>query len=131
MNAGIRHMQASKSILIIEDDALLSSLIEVTLANENYDYLKSNTKIDSLNKLNEHKFDCVLLDLNLKDGDNGEDILERIQSEEEFLNFGTPIILMTGITDVERIDSVFKKVSEVLVKPFRVNDLVLKIKNVC
>ena len=76
-----------RKILIVEDEKNISKLIEDTLLIANYKTECSYDGIDALNKINNNKYDLIIMDIMLPNLD-GFQILEKID------NLTTPIIFL-------------------------------------
>ena len=86
-----------KKVLIIEDNALIAEGISKAISIENYPIKKKLTdKIkEAINLLNKNKFELIILDLSLPDG-NGLEILKMLKekkSKKKVLVFSTNIHL--------------------------------------
>lgn len=90
----------SYTILIIEDNLGDFTLIEEFLFEKiekpNIIHTNSFTATKLLNSTAKQKFDVILLDLSLPDK-SGENLI----TEMNALNWGCPIIVLTGYTDIE------------------------------
>lgn len=116
-----------KTVLIVEDDPTMSSLMEMALKTEAYSCVKTDKIGDATLKLDNQKFACILLDMNLTSGATGEDIIKRIKRKNGSLNNDTPIIIVSGTLDAKRIAGVLKTVKHILIKPFTIEALIEKV----
>ncbi len=84
------------SVLLVEDDRadalLVEELIADAAANISFAWVPSIS--DAVRALARSRPDCVLLDLNLPDG-NGIDALERISKSDPAI----PVVVLTGLND--------------------------------
>lgn len=124
-------MSYGKYVLIIEDDQNLGDLIEGALELENWICVRSNKISEAILKLRNQEFNCILLDMNLAGGGRGEELLDQIRDDEVLQNITTPVIIVSGTLDHNRVGGVYKKVSDILMKPFTVNALIEKVNKVC
>lgn len=114
-----------KSILLVEDDAILSRNISDALLEEQlqvefaYD---GNIAEKLLKKMN---FDCVILDVNLP-GKNGYEICKNFRS----YNTQTPVIMLTAFDELEdKIQGYDCGADDYLTKPFYMRELLLRIQS--
>src|SRR6056297_1076397 len=85
-----------KNILIIDDDQNFIKSMKVLLDPE-YNIAFANDASNGLNIIKSSNPDVVLLDLILKNGENGIQILKEIKQ----LDRNLPIIMITGHSSVE------------------------------
>lgn len=112
-------------ILLVEDNETIILGLEYLLKEENFDINVANNKKETISKIEKEKFDLVLLDVMLPDG-NGFEIGKYIKK-----NFETPIIFLTA-KDEEK-DVVYGLelgADDYIIKPFRNRELISRIKNV-
>ena len=64
-------MKIKDKILIIEDEASISSFIATVLAANNYDTMIAHTGSEAITMITSHCPDLILLDLGLPDMDGG------------------------------------------------------------
>lgn len=108
-----------KSILIIEDDLYIGSLLDDTLCREGYRTLRAYSGTEALLVLERNKVDLVLLDLMLP-GLNGEDVLPKIKD--------IPVIILSAKTDVDhKADLLFGGAADYITKPFDTRELLARI----
>lgn len=77
-------------ILLVEDDRALGAGIAVALGGENMQFTLCHNLRTAGKKMEEEKFDLILLDINLPDG-SGLDFLIQVKEKEEI-----PVILLTA-----------------------------------
>lgn len=80
-----------KHILIVEDDDLLNKTLGYNLTSDGYAITSALTKKAALNCLTDKKYDLILLDVNLPDG-NGIDLCQMIKPVHK----QTAIIFLTA-----------------------------------
>lgn len=78
------------TILAVEDDAAIRSLISTTLKTHDYNYLTARDGRSALLEASSHNPDIILLDLGLPDMD-GVDIIQAIRQWS-----GVPIIVISA-----------------------------------
>ena len=76
-------------ILVIEDDLSLQEILRRTLEQERYIVEVASDYRTGLIKLSDYTYDCILLDINLPDG-NGLDLLRELK---EMRKTGSLIII--------------------------------------
>ena len=109
-----------RKILIVVDEKNISKLIEDTLLIANYKTECSYDGIDALNKINNNKYDLIIMDIMLPNLD-GFQILEKID------NLTTPIIFLSAKNDVPTIVRGLKTGIDYMTKPFEPLELLARI----
>src|ERR1700684_1483565 len=84
------------AVLIIDDEAEIRESLQTLLELEGFAVETAATGEAGLQRIGEHPFDLILLDLTLP-GRNGMEILEEIRSHET----GLPVIMITAFGTVE------------------------------
>lgn len=113
-------------ILIIEDEKALAESIGLYLSDEGYvcefayDYQNASSKI------NDYDYDCVIVDINLPDG-NGLNIIRELKENRS--TSGIIIISARNSLD-DRITGLDIGADDYLVKPFNLSELNARIKSV-
>jgi|WetSurMetagenome_2_1015567.scaffolds.fasta_scaffold1180249_1 DNA-binding response OmpR family regulator len=106
-------MNETQKILIVDDDAIIVSLISKILKSQGYSVSTARTGRDALAKVNSSYYNLVLLDIGLPDM-MGTKLLERIRSS----NNNIIVIMITGQPRLESsIDSINLGADGYLVKP--------------
>ena len=113
-------------ILIIEDEIALAQSIGDYLSDEGYvcelayDYNSASTKI------NAYDYDCVIVDINLPDG-NGLEIIRELKENRS----SSGIIIISARNSLgDRITGLDIGADDYLVKPFNLSELNARIKSV-
>jgi len=115
LSGAVARCGAEKPIILhIEDDQNIRDIVE-TVIGENGDFCAAETIREAKQKLTKMRFDLVILDLNLPDG-NGQDLLPLL---DEFPQNGTPVIIFSAD---EPPAEVAAKVRAVLVKSKATNE---------
>lgn len=94
--------QQAKTILVVEDDKLLSNLITKKLKAEGYEVIHAESGEAALSRLREGAPGLVLLDI-LLPGIDGFEVLKNIRSETATRE--TPVIILTNLgqeSDIEQ-----------------------------
>jgi CheY-like chemotaxis protein len=86
--------QQVKRLLVVEDDdTQRQSMIEL-IAHEDVEITAVATAEEALRELSETRYDCMVLDLGLKGGQDGFQLLETVKSDPAIRDL--PIIIYTG-----------------------------------
>lgn len=114
-----------KKILLVEDNNSIILGLEYLFKEEKLEYLITKNKRDTLNILDKEKFDLVLLDVSLPDG-NGFDICKYIKERKN-----TPVIFLTAKDEEKDVVQGFDLgADDYIIKPFRNRELISRINNV-
>lgn len=113
-------------ILIIEDEKALSESISQYLGDEGYHCEQALDYQTASFKINTYEYDCVLVDINLPDG-NGLNIIRELKQKK--LKSGIIIISARNSID-DRIEGLDIGADDYLVKPFNLSELNSRIKSV-
>jgi DNA-binding NtrC family response regulator len=112
-------------ILIVDDEEDFVNALAERLTIREYDVATSYTGQDALDKVKEHKYDIVILDVKMP-GTNGIDVLKEIKTEKPL----TEVIMLTGNATVETaIEGMKLGAYDYLMKPCETDDLTDKINN--
>lgn len=113
------------NILLVEDDSVLAFSIEYTLKNDGFNVTTVN-KIQEAQKINlKYKFDLILLDIMLPDG-NGYDFCSEIRKSSTI-----PIIFLTACDEeVNVVTGLDMGADDYITKPFRIKELISRIRAV-
>ncbi len=112
-------------ILLIEDDEQLAGILIRFLNSEGYATSHASGQREGLRLFEENKFDCVLLDISLKDG-NGYSVCAAIKQAGD-----TPVIFITASADEACTVAGFEMGADDYVgKPFGTRELLARMKNV-
>lgn len=119
---------AKERILVVEDEELLSVLIDTVLTDQGYTVLKANNGADAIKMYRtfDGDIDLVLTDLSLPEVD-GWQVCRQIRS----LNPRVKLMVTTGAMDA-RIESELRKhgIHGFIQKPCSAEDMVEKIRTV-
>lgn len=112
-------------LALIEDDLILSDTLIDILHAENFDVFPIFFFIDAQDTLFENRFDIIVMDVNLPDG-NGFDLAKSVRN----MGIGTPILFLTSEGSAESVSFGFKNGGDdYLKKPFEPTELIARIKN--
>lgn len=113
------------NVLIIEDDPTLSRNVSEALIAEGYNVERVYDGLLAERLLNNNKFDCVILDINLpgKDG-------FKLCKEFKVKNTVTPVLMLTAFADIaDKIKGFDCGADDYLTKPFYMRELILRVKS--
>ena len=121
---------ARMRILVVEDNAGIAAGLQANLQQRRYAVDVCSTVADAWHALEMERFDAVLLDLGLPDGD-GSEILRRLRSPRRpgsdshaLPDHNTPVLILTAREQVrERIAGLDLGADDYLVKPFDIDEL--------
>lgn len=113
------------NILMIEDDSTIAFGVKYALEQEGFNIDICNDLESGRNSLNEKTFDIILLDVMLPDG-NGYDFCKEIRKYKDI-----PIIFLTACDEeINIVMGLDIGGDDYMVKPFRVRELISRIKAV-
>ena len=112
-------------ILLVEDDRGIVTNLTEFLSKEGYEVKSASGQKDALQFVKNEKFDLVLLDISLSDG-NGFSLCKAIKSD-----YDIPVIFLTASGDEYSTVTGFELgADDYIAKPFRPRELVSRIKNI-
>ena len=117
--------QSSPSILVVEDSEATAALYEEYLRSADYRVKVAGTVALALGHLGSERFDAVVLDLNLPDG-NGLSILKEIRRQS--LPVETLVVTATGTLAVA-VEAMREGAFDFIVKPFARDRLLVTMRN--
>lgn len=110
------------NILFVEDDMALGYALEFSLVDEGFNVVRVDTLQDARNKFTNEKFDIILLDVNLPDG-NGYEFCKYVRRKSK-----VPIIFLTALDDeVNIVMGLEIGGNDYLTKPFGFRELLARI----
>lgn len=118
--------QLRMKILIIEDENEMVESITESLRRQQFVVEKAQTLNDARDKLSAHSYDCILLDINLPDG-NGIDILRMIRAAKKR---DRVIILSARDSLDDKLTGLDLGADDYLTKPFHLAELNARLKAV-
>jgi two-component system KDP operon response regulator KdpE len=115
----------SAQILIIDDEAQIRKLLEITLQSNNYTVNEAANARDGLVAAANHPPDLILLDLGLPDED-GHSVLKKLRAW-----YTKPIIIISVLSSEDDIVTALDNgANDYLIKPFRTGELLARIRSV-
>ena len=111
-------------ILIIDDEAQMRKLLEITLQSNNYTVNQAENARNGLITAENHPPDMIILDLGLPDED-GQSVLQKLR--EWYTN---PVLILSVKNNEEDIIKALDNgANDYLVKPFRTGELLARIRS--
>lgn len=112
------------TVLVVEDDEIISEGLTISLEQEGYKVLKATTQAKALELLHsEENIDISLLDVNLPDGD-GYTVCREIRKISQM-----PIIFLTACDDeIHTVLALEQGADDYIAKPFRIRELLARMK---
>jgi DNA-binding response OmpR family regulator len=115
----------SKTIMIVDDEKRLVSLVESYLTQEGYHVVSANNGKEALPIASREKPDLIILDIMMPEMD-GYEFMRTHRTEMD-----TPIILLTArVDDEERVIGLELGADDYITKPFRPRELVARVRAV-
>lgn len=115
---------SNATILVIDDEAQIRKLLNITLQSFEYKVIEATTAKEGITAVSTHPPDLVLLDLGLPD-QNGHEVLKHLREW-----YSNPIIILSVQSDEEDIVRALDHgANDYLVKPFRTGELVARIRS--
>ncbi len=113
------------NVFLLEDDEAIGIGLKYSLENEGYTVTIATSVKSAFEIINKEKFALYILDLTLPDG-SGYDICKKIKSIGDF-----PVIFLTAYDDeVNVVMGLELGADDYISKPFRVKELIARIKSV-
>jgi two-component system, OmpR family, alkaline phosphatase synthesis response regulator PhoP len=113
----------SQTVLVVEDEASISSFISLYLKNSGYEVRSAATGAEAIQQLQTGPVSLILLDLMLPDVD-GIDLARRLRQR-----WDVPILMLTARDeDVDKIIGLEVGADDYMTKPFNPRELVARVK---
>jgi DNA-binding response OmpR family regulator len=120
-------MPGPRPVLIVDDDAGLSSTLAEQLAVDGeFAPVEAGSMAEAEARLTAEgaRFDLILLDIRLPDGD-GRDFCVRLRRD----GYRMPVVILTGAdTEADVVSGLDAGANDFIVKPFRLNELLARIR---
>ena len=94
-------MAEKKKVLIVEDDAFISSIYKTKLEREGFEALTAENGVEAMKLLEAIVPDMMLLDIIMPYMD-GMEVLKSIKKDDRWKKI--PVILLTNLSEKEKID---------------------------
>jgi DNA-binding NtrC family response regulator len=119
-------MAKKLSILVVDDEDALRTVLGGELANEGYDVRTAADGDEAISELDKSPFDLVLLDIKMPRL-NGFEVLKFIKEKHE----KTKVVMLTGFADLKNaIESKKLGADDFVSKPYDLVDLLTTIERV-
>lgn len=113
-------------ILVVDDDIQATTLFKTILSAKGYEPIIVNDSATAVDVAIETNPDLIILDLMMPEP-NGFEVCKMLRANPEFSQ--KPIVIFTAMGDKESKESAMEAgANEFLTKPFRVEDLMFRIK---
>ena len=117
-------MSNKATILIIDDEAQIRKLLEITLESNDFAVTQAATAKDGMIMAANHPPDLIILDIGLPDED-GHSVLRKLR---EWYN--NPVIILSVLSNEEDIIKALDNgANDYLIKPFRTGELLARIRS--
>jgi len=111
-------MSQIKTILVVEDNVDMAEIYRLTLQEQQFEVYLAHRAADAVSMLEQHRPDCILLDLTLPDG--------TVQSLQALRNHpalqSARVLVVSGRNDVDDLAKAYAA-NGYLRKPFDMDDL--------
>ncbi|AWB46876.1 DNA-binding response regulator [Paenibacillus sp. CAA11] len=113
-----------KHVLIVDDDAKISKLIEIYLQNEGFTVTKASDGLEALERLEQESVDLIILDV-MMPGLDGIGVCIKIRETQT-----TPILMLSAKDgDMDKINGLMTGADDYMVKPFNPLELIARVKS--
>ncbi|WP_274600399.1 sigma-54-dependent transcriptional regulator [Prosthecochloris ethylica] len=120
----MRARTTETTVLIADDSAVMRTLINHIIQRLGYRSMVAEDGIECIKKLEEHKIDVLLLDINMP-GKSGIEVLSYIREQE----MSVPVIMITALDDISQAVQCIKMGAyEYLTKPVEKDRLEITVK---
>jgi len=110
------------SILIVEDDNDINNMITDSLTKNNYSCVQAFSGTEALLRMEQSKFDLILLDLMLP-GMSGNIVIKKIKPENN-----TPVIVISSKDELDsKVDLLSAGADDYITKPFEIKELLARV----
>jgi two-component system KDP operon response regulator KdpE len=114
---------SSGRILVVDDDPQIRRVMRVTLTAQGYEVDEAKNGESALEKLREHRFDLVLLDMNMP-GMSGLEACREIRGQSEIA-----IIMLTVMdNETDKVEALDAGADDYVTKPFNPPELSARIR---
>ncbi|MBP1657375.1 MAG: Response regulator [Bacteroidetes bacterium] len=119
-------MGKKSSVLVVDDEEALRSVLSNELINEGYDVQTASDGDDAMAEIDKTPFDLVLLDIKMPRV-SGFEVLKHIKEHAG----GTKVVMLTGFADLKNaIESKKLGADDFVSKPYDLVDLLTTIERV-
>ncbi|WP_300348440.1 response regulator transcription factor [Clostridium sp.] len=117
---------SNKKVLIVDDEEHIRELIKFNLKKDGYETEVAVNGREALEKINENKFDLILLDLMIPEID-GLEVCKEIRKNEETEDIPVMIITAKG-EEFDKVLGLELGADDYITKPFSIRELMARIK---
>jgi two-component system KDP operon response regulator KdpE len=110
-------------ILVVDDDPQIRRVMRVTLTGQGYEVDDAKNGEAALDKLREHRFDLVLLDMNMP-GMGGLETCRAIRAQSEI----AIVMLTVRDSDSDKIEALDAGADDYVLKPYNAPELLARIR---
>lgn len=114
-----------KTVLIVEDDLGLQTIVAERLTKEGINVLKATTGHEALLLIEKTIPDLMLLDIMLPGGQNGFDVLEKMKHNEKFKSI--PVMILTNLDSEKETAMEIGAIDYIVKSNISIDDVVSKI----
>lgn len=116
-------MPKQASILIVDDDADIGTMLKMMMEYKGYSVMLLNKADKTLESLHTHSIDLVILDM-LIAGINGTDVCRNIRAESHKARL--PILMISALPDARQV-CIDAGASDFISKPFEMEEIISKV----
>ena len=114
---------SNADILIIDDEAQIRRLLQITLHTEGYNVIEAATGAEGMAMAASHQPKLIILDIGLPD-ESGHEVLKMLREWYE-----NPVIILSVQSDEgDIVKALDNGANDYLIKPFRTGELVARIR---
>jgi CheY-like chemotaxis protein len=119
-------MEPKKTILVMDDDLALQTVLEIALREAGYDVILANDGQEGIEKLTTLNPDLVISDIMMPQMD-GVETFQRIK--EQLQDNGIPIFIMTALTRKPWFADLEAEGAVIIQKPFEIDQLLILVRD--
>jgi two-component system response regulator MprA len=114
----------SEQILVVDDDAKITSFLRRSLTLEGYEVVTANGGLEALRAVAGSSFDLIILDV-MMPGIDGLEVCRRVRAAQDEV----PILMLTAKdTIADRVKGLDTGADDYLVKPFALEELLARVR---
>jgi len=118
---------ATRTVLVVDDDADIRNYIQVALSDKGYQIVFAEDAQQALEQLHKQLPDLILLDI-VMPGISGVELLQKLKADPYWCNI--PVVMVTAMDDRQaKLDCLKLGVEDFLHKPLDYSELVLRVRN--
>ena len=117
-----------KTVLTVDDSASIRQMVTFTLKDAGYDVVEAVDGMDAISKLNSHKINLVVTDLNMPNLD-GIEFIKHVR-QNPLYKFTPVLMLTTESQDTKKAAGKAAGATGWIIKPFKPEQLLAVIKKV-